>query len=322
MRFLVSSILALTLAQSCLNAQEKKRVAIMDFDYATVSSTVASIFGTNVDVGRGVADLLVTKLVKDGKYSVIERKALDTVLAEQNFSNSNRADSSTAAQIGKVLGVDAIVVGSITQFGRDDKNTGVGGLGSVAGGFGIGGFGRKKSKAVVGLTSRVIDVNTAEILAVAEGKGESKRTSTHLGGRGGNWGSAVGGGHIDMGSSNFANTILGEAVYAAVDNMAIELEKSADVLPTRKVEISGLVADVAGNTLILNVGTGAGVKVGDTLDVRHIIREVKDPASGRVLRKITQKLGVVTITEADEASSVGNFSGSGEVKVGDMVKNP
>ncbi len=321
MRILLTTTLALLLPLAGLTAQEKKRVAVLDFDYATVSSSVAAIFGTNVDVGRGIADLLVNKLVEGGEFSVIERKALDAVLAEQNFSNSNRADPSSAAQIGKVLGVDAIIIGSITQFGRDDKNTSVGGLGAVTGGFGIGRVGKKKSKAVVGLNSRVIDINTAEILAVAKGTGESERSGTSIGGAGGDWGTAVGGGQIDMGSSNFANTILGEAVSAAVDEMYVELEKGADALPTREVEIDGLIADVAGNVLILNVGTNAGVKVGDTLAVERMVREVKDPATGRVLRTITEKVGVVTITEADEVSSVGEFSGGAEAKVGDMVKN-
>ena len=48
--------------------------------------------------------MLVTDLVKDGSYSVIERKVLDKILAEQNFSNSNRADPTSAAKIGKLLG--------------------------------------------------------------------------------------------------------------------------------------------------------------------------------------------------------------------------
>lgn len=321
MRVLVGTILALVLSFPNLFAQEKKRVAVLDFDYATVSSSVAAIFGTNVDVGRGVGDLLVNKLVEGGKYSVIERKALDAVLAEQNFSNSNRANPGSAAQIGKVLGVDAIIIGSITQFGRDDKNTSLGGLGAVTGGFGLGRVGRKKAKAVVGLNSRVIDINTAEILAVAKGFGESKRSGTSLGGGGGSWGTAVGGGNIDMGSSNFGDTILGEAVSAAVDEMYLELQKSADVLPTREVKVDALVADATDGILILNVGTNGGIKVGDVLDVRRLVREVKDPASGRVLRAITEKLGTVTISEADEGSSVGTYSGGGEVKVGDKVQS-
>src|SRR4030095_7221042 len=147
----------------------KKRVAIFDFDYATVQSNVSAIFGTNVDIGQGISDMLVTFLVKDGTYSVIERKALDKILAEQNFSNSDRANPNSAAKIGKLLGVDAIIVGSITQFGNDTKNTGVGGVGAGLGKVGLGGFSRKESKAVVALSARIVDIDTAEILAAAEG---------------------------------------------------------------------------------------------------------------------------------------------------------
>src|SRR5947209_19900426 len=105
----------------------KKRVAVLDFDFATVPNYVASIFGTNQDVGKGIADLLVDRLVTDGRYSVVERKAIHKVLAEQNFSTSDRVDANSAAKLGKILGVDAIVIGSVTQFGRDDQNRSVGG---------------------------------------------------------------------------------------------------------------------------------------------------------------------------------------------------
>ena len=116
-----------SLASIASSQEQKKRVAIMNFDYATVRSSSAALFGTDLDIGKGIADLMVEKLVQSGVYSVIERKALDKVLAEQNFSNSDRADTATGAKLGKILGVDAIILGSITQFGRDDKNTAVGG---------------------------------------------------------------------------------------------------------------------------------------------------------------------------------------------------
>src|SRR6266568_979001 len=119
-------VLFLTLTAGA-EAQQKKRVAVMNFDYATVHSIVSALFGTNQDIGKGIADILVDKLVSDGSYSVIERKQLDKILAEQNFSNSDRADPASAAKIARILGVDAIIVGSITQFGRDDKSTNVGG---------------------------------------------------------------------------------------------------------------------------------------------------------------------------------------------------
>jgi curli biogenesis system outer membrane secretion channel CsgG len=302
-------------------AGPKKRVAVMNFDYGTVKTTVAQIFGSDQDVGKGISDLLVQKLVQDGKYSVIERNALDKILAEQNFSNSDRADNATAAKIGKILGVDCIIIGSITQFGRDDQHTNVGGGGYGLGRFGLGGVGTSKAKAVVGVSARMINTATGEILVAVTGTGESTRSSTSLLGAGGGW-TGGGGGGLDMGSSNFSNTILGEAVHKAVDDTGAQLDASVDKIPTVKMEISGLVADVSGNTLIINVGKKSGVHVGDKLVVSRQVRTVKDPATGKVIKSVEDKVGEATVTEADNDSATVTFSGSGPAKVGDVVKNP
>lgn len=315
-------VLGAALAAGSLTAQQKRRVAVLDFDYATVRSSVAAIWGTDRDVGRGISDLLVEKLVQGGTYSVIERKAIDKILAEQNFSNSDRADPNTAAKIGRILGVDAIIIGSITEFGRDDKATTLGGgaFGGITRRYGLGGVQRREAKAVVDITARMISTDTAEILAVAHGKGESTRSGTSLLGAGGSSG-AGGAGAYDMTSKNFAATLIGEAVYKAVGQLAQELEGGAGKLPVRTVQVQGLIADVSGNTVILNVGTRAGVKVGDRLQVRRKIREVRDPATGKVIRSIEDAIGQVVITEADEVSSVGTFTGATAPKVGDVVRS-
>ena len=307
--------------RACGSRRTEKARCGMNFDYGTVKTTVAQIFGSDQDVGKGISDLLVQKLVQDGKYSVIERNALDKILAEQNFSNSDRADSATAAKIGKILGIDCIIIGSITQFGRDDQHTNVGGGGYGLGRFGIGGVGTSKAKAVVGVSARMINTSTGEILVAVTGTGESTRSSTALLGGGGGW-SGGGGGSLDMGSSNFSNTILGEAVHKAVDDTGAQLDASVDKIPTVKMEISGLVADVSGNTLIINVGKKSGVHVGDKLIVTRQVRTVKDPATGKVIKSVEDKVGEATVTEADNDSATVTYSGSGPAKVGDVVKNP
>ena len=301
---------------------QKKRIAIMNFDFSAVQNDVIAIFGGRQDVGKGVADLLVDRLVTDCRYSVIERKELDKIVAEQNFSNSDRADPNSAAKLGRLLGVDAIVIGSITQFGRDDKTTNVSGgaLGGIAGRYGLGGVGKRSAKAVVQINARMVNTDTGEILAVAQGRGESNRSGASLLGSGGSVYTAGSAG-LDMGSKNFADTILGDAVNQAVTSVANRLENEAGRLPGRTVNISGLVADVNGATLILNVGSRAGVKLGDTLQVSHAGRVITDPATGKVLRRMDTAVGTVTITEVEESSSVGKFSGTGTVQVGDSVKN-
>lgn len=317
------AIFVSTLPSALLHAQaaskRRPRIAVMDFDYATVQTVSAAVFGTNVDVGKGIVDLLVTGLVKDGTYSIIERKALDKILAEQNFSNSNRADTSSAARIGKLLGVDAIIVGSITEFGNETKKTGLGGMGGNWHGMGLGNIGHSNSKANVAITARIIDVDTGEILGVADGKGQSARSSTNLLGGGGNW-SGFGAGNADFGSSNFQQTIIGEAVKTAVDQLSANLVSDAPKIGVRTVTVEGLVAAVDGGQVILNVGGKAGVKVGDQFTVLRVTKEIKDPSTGAVIRRLANTVGVVKATDVDDASAVCTPVSGADFKIGDKVK--
>jgi curli biogenesis system outer membrane secretion channel CsgG len=301
------------------NTGRKKRVAIFDFDYATVHAGVAGIFGQDVDIGKGISDLLVTDLVKDGTYSVIERKALDKIMAEQNFSNSDRANPNSAAKIGKLLGVDAIIIGSITEFGNETKNVGAGGGGGGFGGFGLGGFGHKNSKANVAVTARLVDIDTGEILGVAEGKGQSSRSSTSMLGGGGHWG-GWGAGGVNFGSSDFQNTIIGEAVKAATDQLSTEVISNNTKLTVRTIKVEGVLAAVDGGQIVLNVGGKAGVKVGDQLNVERVSKEIKDPTSGKVIRRMTAVVGTIKVTDVDDESSVCTAVTGTGFKVGDLAK--
>jgi len=297
----------------------KKRVAVIDFEYGTVRTAVSGLFGTDIDVGRGICDLLVKRLVQDGSYTVVERRMIDKILAEQNFSTSDRANPATAAQIGKILGLDAIIVGSITQFGAETKGTKVGGAGGGWGGFGLGGLSMKKTKAIVTLDARLIDVDTAEILAVADGKGESKRESTSLLGGGGNW-RGWGAGGVDFSSSDFEETILGEAIKGAVDQMSAGVIASKDKLQARVVMVEGLIAAVELDVVVLNVGAKSGLKAGDQLSVERVTREIKDPATGKVIRRLSSKIGVIEVTEVDAVSAVAKIVVGTGFKVGDLAK--
>jgi curli biogenesis system outer membrane secretion channel CsgG len=326
-RFIPACAMALALLATPLvpsaSAQDapkrRPRVAVLDFDYGTVHTASAAMFGTDVDVGKGIVDLLVTGLVKEGTFSVIERKALDKILAEQNFSNSDRADPSSAAKIGKLLGVDAIIEGSITEFGNETKKTNLGGGGGGWHGYGIGGFGHSTSKANVAITARIINIDTGEIMAVADGKGQSARSSTSMLGGGGNW-SGWGGGHADFGSSDFQQTIIGEATKAAVEQLTTNLVADAPKVGVRTVVVEGLVAAVDGGQIILNVGARAGIKVGDQLEVQRVTKEIKDPTTGNVLRRLSTTVGVVKATDVDDVSAICTPVSGSDFKAGDRVK--
>lgn len=320
----VAILLAFVFALAVLPASaqtaptRKPKVAVLDFDYATVRTDSAAFFGTDIDLGKGISDLIITNLVKDGTFSVFERQALDKLMTEQNFSNSDRADPTTAARLGKLAGVDVIIIGAITEFGNETKKQNVGGGGGNWHGFGVGNIGHANSKANVVIDARIVNVDTGEIVAVAEGKGESGRSSLGLGGGGGNW-HGFGGGHVDLGSSNFQNTIIGEATKAAVDQLSADLVSNAGKVSVRTITVEGLVAAVDGDQIVLNVGSNAGVKVGDQLQVSRVTREIKDPTTGQVIRRLSSTIGIVRATDVDAKSAVCTpVSGSG-FKEGDRV---
>jgi curli biogenesis system outer membrane secretion channel CsgG len=319
MRKLLLSVCFICTFIPLVHGQTKPRIAVLDFDYATVRTTSQALFGTEVDIGKGITDMLVDKLVNGSTFSVIERKALDSIMREQNISNSDRFDSSSAALIGRLLGVDAIVVGSITQFGNDDSSRG--GAGAVAAGV-LGGFGIKRStgKAVVGITTRIVNVDTGEILSSVTGTGESKRTSTSLAGLFANSGGAAAGA-VDMSSSNFRETIIGEAVSNAVDSVASLLHENSGRITARVIKIEGRVLDVDGYELTMDAGSNAGVKVGDIFTVGRVTREIRDPDTNVVVRRVEEKIGDVEITEVGAQYSVGNFRGSAPAQAGDRIRN-
>lgn len=298
-------------------ASAKRRVAIMPFAYGAVSSEVGTL-----DVGKGITSLLLTKLVNDGTYSVIEREMLDNILKEQNLSVSDRSDPSTACKIGKLLSVDAIVVGTVTQFGFETRTTDVGAAISTLASFspyGIGGFGAgiksHKSKAHVAIDARVVDINTSEVLAAVHGAGESRRSGVSLFG---------GGSGIDMCSSGFASSIAGEATLAAVDQIGGQIITCAAKIPDNQsiaaANVEGKIADVTGTQVIVNVGKQNGLATGDNLQVQRAYKTVKDPTTGKVLKELSNTIAVVTVSQVDPDSATGNIIKGSGVRVGDTVR--
>jgi curli biogenesis system outer membrane secretion channel CsgG len=184
--------LAATMSGSAQAQAKRPMVAVMDFDYGTIDN-----WWGQYDIGKGMADQVVNALLEDGSFRVIERKKLDTVLAEQDFAASDRADPSAAklAKMGKVLGVRYILAGSITKFATESRGGGV-----RVKGIGLGG---KKAKSEVALTARVIDATTGEIMISAKGLGESSK--------GGGFDFAKGGFGVGTNSEEWRQSGLGDA---------------------------------------------------------------------------------------------------------------
>jgi len=85
---------------------ERMSIAVLPFDSQGLSGEIGGI---------DLVDKLITGLVNSGRFKVIERAQLEKILAEQKLGLTGIIDASTAAEIGKGIGVDAVVLGSVTR---------------------------------------------------------------------------------------------------------------------------------------------------------------------------------------------------------------
>lgn len=102
--------LALTLTASAAQPQKSKpKLAVLNFDESGISHA-------NAAVGKRISNYTIDKLVKSEVYSVVEREVIEKILREQNFGASGHVDPTTAAQIGKIVGADFIVYGTVNKY--------------------------------------------------------------------------------------------------------------------------------------------------------------------------------------------------------------
>jgi curli biogenesis system outer membrane secretion channel CsgG len=208
----VVALVGLSGTAAAQSKSKKIQVAVMDFDFGSIDH-----WWGQADIGKGMADQVMDALINaDGSpFRVIERKKLDTILAEQDFAHSNRADPGAAklSKLGKVLGVRYVITGSITKFSTEKRG------GSISVG-GIGSFGGSKAKSEVHLTARLVDTTTGEVLLSAKGKGES--------GKGGGFDASKGGIGVGTHSEEWRESGLGEAQERACDKLVEEFIKKKD----------------------------------------------------------------------------------------------
>src|SRR5882672_10761490 len=81
-------------------------------DFSRIHRVAVATFGG--PGGDVAADLLTQDLLQHGA-DVVERQRLDAVLQEQNLASQNILDPTTIKKIGKILGVDAIFVGTVAN---------------------------------------------------------------------------------------------------------------------------------------------------------------------------------------------------------------
>ncbi|MDR1985511.1 MAG: CsgG/HfaB family protein, partial [Treponema sp.] len=99
---------------------------------------VVSIASRDAESAEFVLDELAYVIVSSGNFKVVDRKSLDAIRSEQNFQLSGDVDDDSAVSIGKLLGANIVITGSISGTGSTRR-----------------------------LRLKALDVKTAEIVAMA-----------------------------------------------------------------------------------------------------------------------------------------------------------
>ena len=135
-----------------------KRIAVLDFS------------GYRAE---GVADIIIIELMKYG-IDIVERNKIENLFREQQMVSSGAIDSSTARSIGKLLGVDAIMTGSVVgclpaqrrteYFARGDTPVVTPGLFILERGDN---YITYQQDSEVSMSARLIDVETGSVVWAA-----------------------------------------------------------------------------------------------------------------------------------------------------------
>jgi TolB-like protein len=87
---------------------EKPYVAVFTFEDKTESAKL----------GGTVTEMFITALIQSNRFKVLERSQLDKILEEQALGQTGALDEQTAVEVGQLIGVDAIIVGSVSMLQR------------------------------------------------------------------------------------------------------------------------------------------------------------------------------------------------------------
>ena len=297
---------ALVLVAGTLAAAEapKPRVAILEFKNKTEGYAWSWY-----RAGEAAQDMFVTELVKRGSFRVMERERLDAILEEKNLHLSGDIDPKTAVKLGKMIGVEYLIVGAVTELGVADRNVNVP---TYLFGGRVPSVDVRSQKMDAALDARAFSTTTGEIVWADTASESTSDSSVYVAGAGGG-----------VEDHRKLDRLLRPVVMKLADSLGrAKISTSGLGGASDASGVAGKIAKVVGSTLYVNVGSEAGVKEGDEFTVVRPGEVIKDPDTGEVLGANESTVGRVRITAVvgPRLSKAAAVSGT-VYKVGDVLKN-
>ena len=285
-------------------AGKAKKVAVIDFDDSRVRARAGEIFGADVPLGRDLAAQVAEFLRLDATYVLIDQATIDRAREKKKLATLDLSVPADVRAFGKAIKADAVLVGSVTLFGKYVRKSR------------RRGSKRMLTRAAIVVAMRLIETKTGKVLVKENVYAESRGNGRIL--LGSDAFSGFGDGPVDLGREDFHSTPMGQAVARSIEKVSSRVIGAKEELGVSQFSITATIASVSGRQATLNIGAGMGLKVGDRLPVRRIVGEEK--VSGIVLSRTTRRIAVIEITALDDLSTTARIVYGTGVKIGDEVR--
>lgn len=252
-----------------------------------------------VNVGEQISALLTDYMVNHQlNFQLVERDRLNTILSEQDLIGSGVVDPSRAVDIGRLLGADALIFGTVTQFNLQST-------GRVR----VSRIGVSGTRGRVDITARMVNAESGVIMGSVQGNGSATGASLSATLQ-----------NVNFRGAEFMESAIGRATYEAVDDLGAKLttmvSENADKVNrpgVREVRM-GRIVQLLDNGVIINAGANDGVREKQQVQIARLMKvdgldeEVRIP------------IGTIEIVSVQSSASVAIFiDGGDDVNVGDAV---
>lgn len=219
----------------------KRKVAVGRFSNSTRYGKALLFDAADDPIADQASDILMSDLINSRKFLVLERSDIDVVAAERGLPPSEIRS--------KLVGVDALIIGSITELGRKTEGK-VGFLSST-----------KKQIVEATVEIRLVDIKTGVAFYSGTGTGAASTEAGEVAG----FGSRAG----------YDATLRDKAIGAAIADLMTNIIRKLD----ERRWFTDILA-VEGGNIIISGGQSQGIKSGDRFVIETIGKTIKSRQTG------------------------------------------
>ena len=305
---------------------QDRRIAVYDFDSRTAEVALRGRVPQAFNLGHQASSQIMAKLVNSNThFEVIERADIERILKEQGRKYDERFDPGSAAELGRLLNVDGIVLGEVTSANATVSDSNMKVFKKL--------MGAREAKAKVHIMARLISTQTGTIQVMQEADGEgTDPLASSLSGV-----SSESQGDIPSALSEALTKALAKAAASVsqaiitraaalppIQHPGAPLQNSASAGGGPPVAASGerlpVVNSVDGTKVYIEGGQELKISVGERYDVRTITKEIT--LSNGQKQPIRERVETVVIEDVQGALSIAHVEGGqpSRARPGDVLQ--